>query len=251
VIDALGRPQTLLLLGGTSEIGGAIARRLAEDGLAHAILASRRPAVEAADALRRGGVAQVTLLELDLSRPDAAGELRRAVASLGVDIDVIVDAIGVLGADVAVGGGPGLAHEVATSGFSGHVPVLLELADLMRIQGHGTVVVLSSFAAVRPRASLLAYSPAKAGLDAFATALGDALDGSGPRVMIVRPGFVRTRMTDGLPAPPFTVAAEAVAAAVAAGLRRRRATVWVPGWLAIAAPVTRAIPRSIWRRLPV
>jgi decaprenylphospho-beta-D-erythro-pentofuranosid-2-ulose 2-reductase len=251
VIDAVGRVQTLLLLGGTSEIGAAIAARMAADGLEHAILAARRPALTTEATLRAAGVDRVTLLELDLSRPGAAAEICAAAESLADDIDVVVDAIGMLGAAVALDSEPELAHEVARTGFSGHVPVLLGLAELMRRQGHGTLVVLSSFAAIRPRASLLAYSPAKAGLDAFATALGDALSGSGARVMIVRPGFVRTRMTEGLQAPPFTVDPETVAAAVAAGLRRGRATVWVPGWLAVAAPVARAVPRSVWRRLPI
>ena len=73
----------------------------------------------------------------------------------------------------------------------------------MRARGRGTIVVLSSVAAVRPRKANFVYGSAKAGLDAFARGLADSLHGTGVRVLLVRPGFVLGRMTAGMPAAPL------------------------------------------------
>ncbi len=96
------------------------------------------------------------------------------------------------------------------------------VAEQLRRQGHGTLVVLSSVAGVRTRASNFVYGSTKAGQDGFATGLGHSLAGTGARVMTVRPGFVRSSMTAGMDEAPFSVDPADVAAAVAAGLRRKR-----------------------------
>src|SRR5690606_23420537 len=116
--------------------------------------------------------------------------------------------------------------------------------------GHGTYVVLSSIAGVRVRRSNYVYGATKAGLDGFSRGLGDAVVGTGVRVMTVRPGFVRTRMTAGRPSVPLTVDAEVVATAVADGLRLGRETVWVPSIFGPMFTVFGLLPRAIWRRLP-
>ena len=110
--------------------------------------------------------------------------------------------------------------------------------------------MLSSVAAERPRRANYVYGSTKAGLDAFATGLGDDLHGSGVRVMVVRPGFVAGRMTAGMKAAPFATTPAAVADAVAANLTAPTGTVWVPGVLRYAMSVLRHLPRAIFRRLP-
>ena len=112
--------------------------------------------------------------------------------------------------------------------FVGLVSVLIPIAERMRRQGHGTIVVLSSVAAERPRRANFVYGASKAGLDAFAQGLGDALVGAGVHVLVVRPGFVRTKMTAGRAAAPFAVTPDAVADAIAGGLRSGAHTIWVP-----------------------
>ncbi len=111
-------------------------------------------------------------------------------------------------------------------------------------------MVLSSVAAIRPRKANFVYGAAKAGLDAFARGLADALHGSGVRVLLVRPGFVTGRMTAGMTPAPLATTPSAVGTAVAAGLARGRGTIWVPPPLAVLAAVLRALPRPVWRRLP-
>jgi decaprenylphospho-beta-D-erythro-pentofuranosid-2-ulose 2-reductase len=133
--------------------------------------------------------------------------------------------------------------------FTGHVSSLLAVAGRMRAQGRGTIVVLSSVAAVRPRKANPVYGSAKAGLDAFARGLADRLHGTGVRVLLVRPGFVTGRMTAGMPPAPLATTPEAVGKATAAALRRGQATVWVPAALAGLAFALKFVPRPIWRRI--
>ncbi|MBK3587554.1 SDR family NAD(P)-dependent oxidoreductase, partial [Streptomyces sp. MBT57] len=118
-------------------------------------------------------------------------------------------------------------------------------------QGHGSLVVLSSVAGERARRADFIYGSSKAGLDAFAQGLGDALQGTGVQVMVVRPGAVRTRGAAGQPEQPLTTTPEEVAGAIVTGLRRRSETVWVPGSLRVVMSALRHVPRPLYRRLPV
>ncbi|MEJ7585081.1 MAG: SDR family NAD(P)-dependent oxidoreductase [Acidimicrobiales bacterium] len=138
---------------------------------------------------------------------------------------------------------------MATTNFVGAVSAGLTVAAQFRAQGHGTLVVLSSVAAVRVRADNLVYGATKAGLDGFAQGLGDRLSGTGARVVVVRPGFVHSKMTSGLTPAPMATTPEAVAEAVVDGLRRGSSVVWVPAKLRLVFGVLRFAPRPIWRRL--
>ena len=103
----------------------------------------------------------------------------------------------------------------------------------------------------RARKSNFVYGSSKAGLDAFAQGLGDRLHGSGVHVMVVRPGFVRTKMTAGLDDVPLSTGPDAVAEAIADGLRRNAHTVWVPTPLRFVMSALRHLPRPLFRRLNV
>lgn len=256
--NALGKVDSVLLLGGRSEIGLAITKRLVRDGARRVVLAAREAdsadgagdGVETTTAVKSAGAESVGFVAFDAARPDTHEEfVRKAFEELGGDADVVVDAFGVLGSQEAYESDPLAAAESVTPNFTGHVSVGLHVARQLREQGHGTLVVLSSVAGVRVRKSNFVYGSTKAGLDGFAQGLGDAMRGSGARVMVVRPGFVRTKMTTGMDGP-LPVTAEAVADAVANGLRLRRETVWVPAKLQAVFGVMRMVPRPIWRRLP-
>lgn len=139
-------------------------------------------------------------------------------------------------------------------------------AGALQAQGHGSLVVLSSVAGERARRADFIYGSSKAGLDAFAQGLGDALHGTGVHVMVVRPGLVRPATAppgsgaaaSGAPLAmiPFTrtplvTTPDAVADAIVTGLRRRSETVWVPGALRAVMSALRHVPRPLFRRLPV
>jgi decaprenylphospho-beta-D-erythro-pentofuranosid-2-ulose 2-reductase len=160
-------------------------------------------------------------------------------------------AVGVLGAQQGLDADPAEAAEVMRVNFLGSGSLLLHCLRRLRDQRTGTAVVLSSVAAERPRAANAIYGAAKAGLDALAQGLADATAGSGVRVLVVRPGFVRTRMTAGLPPAPFATDPEAVADATVRALGGRAHTIWVPSRLRWIFAVLRHLPRPLYRRLPL
>ena len=135
--------------------------------------------------------------------------------------------------------------------FLGSGSLMLAALERLRAQRSGDLVVLSSAAVERPRASNAVYGAAKRGLDDLAQGLADSLAGTGVRVLVVRPGFVYTRMTAGLDPAPMATTPDAVAEAVAAGLAGGAHTIWVPGRLHWVFTVLRHLPRSLYRRLPM
>jgi decaprenylphospho-beta-D-erythro-pentofuranosid-2-ulose 2-reductase len=251
VKDALGDVQSVLVLGGTSEIGVAIASALAPRRRANVVLAGRDPAAldEAAARLRQVGAGVVSTLPFDAEDTDSHEVLVEKAAGLAGDLDVVIVAFGTLGDQTTDEGGGDGAVRVARTNYVGAVSVGLAAARRLREQGHGTLVVLSSVAGERVRGSNFIYGSSKAGLDGFAQGLGDALAGSGASVLIVRPGFVRTRMTAGMKTAPMSVTADSVAAAVERALRQGRQIVWVPPALRWVMMVVRHLPRPVFRRL--
>lgn len=244
--------RRVLLLGGNSEIGLAIVRRLAMDGPVQPVLVGRDlTRLEAALAeLEAGGCSGGALEVLDARDLDAHGDaVKRAFAGGAVDVAVL--ALGVLGAQAGLDADIAEALEVMEVNFVGAGSLLLETLRALREQGRGTLVVLSSVAAERPRAANAIYGAAKGGLDALAQGLADATAATGVRVLVVRPGFVTTRMTAGLPPAPMATTPEAVADAVARGLAGRAHTIWVPGRLRAVFAVLRHLPRWLYRRLPL
>ncbi|MCX5050570.1 MULTISPECIES: decaprenylphospho-beta-D-erythro-pentofuranosid-2-ulose 2-reductase [unclassified Streptomyces] len=247
--DALGLPQSLLVLGGTSEIALATARRLIARRTRTVWLAGRPSAAleQAAEQLRGHG-ADVHTVAFDALDPDAHETALGKVFTEG-DVDMVLLAFGILGDQARDEREPAAAVRVAQTNYTGAVSAALVSARALQTQGHGSLVVLSSVAGERARRSDFIYGSSKAGLDAFAQGLGDALHGTGAHVMVVRPGFVRSKMTAGLPRAPFATTPEAVATAVELGLRRRSETVWVPGVLRVVMAALRHLPRDVFRRL--
>jgi decaprenylphospho-beta-D-erythro-pentofuranosid-2-ulose 2-reductase len=243
----------VLLLGGTSEIGLAIVRRLAaEEPVRVTLLGRERTRLEQALGTLDGGRG----IEGDLDVLDAedlathSEVLDRAFSQAG-GFDLVLLAVGVLGAQAGLDADPEQAARVMRVNFVGAGSLLMECLRRMRERGTGTLVVLSSVAGERVRASNAVYGAAKAGLDALAQGLADSTAGTGVRVLVVRPGFVRTRMTAGLPSAPMAVSAEEVAEATVAALSGTAHTIWVPGRLRLVFGVLRHLPRAIWRRLPL
>jgi decaprenylphospho-beta-D-erythro-pentofuranosid-2-ulose 2-reductase len=243
--------QSALILGGTSDIGLATARRLVRDRTRRVVLAARdvARAERAAEELRRLGAETVEAIRFDALDLDSHEALVDAAFDRDGDVDLALVAWGVLGDQERIARDRAAAVEEAQVNYTAVVSVSVPLVERMRRQGHGTIVYLSSVAAERARASNFVYGSSKAAMDAFAQGLGDSLAGSGVRVLVVRPGFVRTKMTEGLDAAPLATDAEAVAEAVAAGLRRGSHTVWAPGPLRFVMSALRHLPRPVFRRL--
>jgi decaprenylphospho-beta-D-erythro-pentofuranosid-2-ulose 2-reductase len=252
VRDAFGRVQSLLLLGGASDLGAATAARMVRDGCKVVVLAGRRPDAMApvADRLRAAGAERVEVVAWDALDVDGHGAaVAAAFDAAGTDVDAVVLAAGILGDQEAIDADPGAAAALITANYGGPASTLLHVAARLRAQGHGTIVVFSSVAGERVRKANFTYGSSKAGLDAFAQGLGDSLFGSGVRVLVVRPGWVATRMTEGMDPAPFATTPEAVADAVADGLAKGRDVVWAPPVLRAVFSAFRHLPRPLWRRV--
>jgi len=242
--------ETIVILGGRSEIGIAVARRLAEG--ATVVLAARRSADLAAEvqAVRDAGAAAVDTVEFDADDVAAQRGVLDDVARRHGSLDVVVVAFGILGDQARAERDAEHARAIVHTDYVAHVTVLTHLAEILRAQGSGALVVFSSVAGARVRRANYVYGSAKAGLDGFASGLADALHGSGVRLLLVRPGFVIGRMTEGMAPAPFSSTPDAVADATVAALRAGRAEVWVPWALRPIFALARHAPRALWRRMP-
>jgi decaprenylphospho-beta-D-erythro-pentofuranosid-2-ulose 2-reductase len=250
MIDALGRPQSLLLLGGTSDIALAVARAYA--AARPVVTLAARPGVRREAAAADLRAAGLEVHEVDFEALDTAshpGVIESVAAER--DIDVALVAFGVLGDEEEAWTDHAAAVHLATVNYTAAVSVGVALAAVVKRQGHGSIVALSSVAGERVRRSNFVYGSSKAGMDGFYLGLGEALRDHGGHVLVVRPGFVRTKMTEGRDPAPLSVTAEQVADAVVRGVTGRSELVWVPTLMRGVMSGLRHVPRPVFRRLPL
>jgi decaprenylphospho-beta-D-erythro-pentofuranosid-2-ulose 2-reductase len=248
-----GSLSRVLLLGGTSEIGLAIVSAIGVGpghgpGLGTEVILAGRDPQRLETAAKSLDLPDVTVKRYDAMDTASHQAFADEVCAGGVP-DLVIAAAGVLFPQEDAERDVNLAAAMIETNFTGHVTTLLALGKYMRDRGSGTIVVLSSVAAVRPRKFNAVYGAAKAGLDAFARGLADELHGTGVQVLLVRPGFVTGRMTAGMKSAPMATTPAAVGAAVAAGLRGNKSSVWVPAPLAGLATAMRLVPRPVWRKI--
>jgi decaprenylphospho-beta-D-erythro-pentofuranosid-2-ulose 2-reductase len=252
MIDATSRPQRLLLLGGTSQIAVAIADAYLDDVPDLEVVLAARPSARleeiAANLTRRGAVVEI----LDFDAEDDEGHARVVHDASGErDVDVAVVAYGVLGDPERAWTDADETLRLVLTNYARPALTGVALAEMVKRQGHGVVVALSSVAGERPRRSNFVYGSTKAGFDAFYTGLGEALRPWGGRVLVVRPGFVHSRMTEGLDPAPLAVTPRQVAQAVVAAVAAGREQVWVPRAMRPVMSALRHVPRPLFRRLPL
>ena len=253
VFDATGNPQTILLLGGTSEIGLAICERYLRNAPARVVLACMPgdPLRDTAKAqLTQAGAKSVEIIDFDAvdtgSHPAVIDE-----AFAGGDVDVAIVAFGLLGDAEELWQNQRKAVQIAEINYTAAVSVGVLLGERMRAQGFGRIIAMSSAAGERVRRSNFVYGSTKAGLDGFYLGLGEALREYGVRVLVIRPGQVRTRMSAHVKEAPLTVDKEYVAELAVTASGKGKELVWAPGTFRYVMMVLRHIPRPIFRRLPI
>jgi decaprenylphospho-beta-D-erythro-pentofuranosid-2-ulose 2-reductase len=250
--NAFGQPQNVVVLGGTSEIARAIVRRLIAERVRTVVLAGRddaalRTAAEEATAL---GATKVSTVLFDATDPtNAAATVSECVAAVGAPVDLVIMAVGLLADQSRDETDPLAAARVATVNFTWPVAALTAARNVVVAQGAGRILVISSVAAIRVRRNAYLYGSAKAGLDRLAEAMAESLVGSGATLQILRPGFVRTKMTAGLDEQPFAVSAEDVAEATMRGLRSGSRIITAPKVLRPLFGVLRTLPGPLWRKV--
>ena len=240
----------VVIFGGRSEIGVELATRLAPGSTV--VLAARGAdrLGEQVAAVRAAGAAAASTTEFDAddlaSHRPLVDKLVREYGAIGT----AVLAFGILGDQRRAEADPAHAVAIVHTDYVAQIGLLTLLAASMRDAGRGALVVFSSVAGVRVRRANYVYGSAKAGLDGFAGGLSDALHGSGVRLLIVRPGFVIGRMTEGMDPAPLSSTPAQVAEATARALSKGRRTVWIPWALRPLFFGLRLLPQAVWRRMP-
>lgn len=251
MMDALGTPQSVLLLGGTSDIALAIVRRYAASRPPRVVVAAR-PGERRTAAAAELGELGCAVEKVDLEARDSASHAATVEqAFAGGDIDVVVVAFGILGDAEQAWTDPDAALEMAEVNYVAPVHLGVLVSAALRRQGHGTIVALSSVAGERVRRSNFVYGSTKAGMDGFYLGLGEALREDNVRVLVVRPGFVKSKMTAGAEEAPLAVTPEQVAEAVVTGVQEKRELIWVPPLFRAVMSGLRHVPRPLFRKLPI
>jgi decaprenylphospho-beta-D-erythro-pentofuranosid-2-ulose 2-reductase len=250
--DALGGIQTALVLGGTSELALATLAALDLRPGAKVVLAGRDEQAMAQLTIPTsgGGKAEVSTLAWDALHASTGPQVISAAADRLGDIDLVLVAAGILGEQARAETDVEHAVDILCTNLVGVAAAVLPAAERLRTQGHGTIIVFSSVAGLRGRRANYVYGASKAGLDALAEGVQSSLAGSGARLLVVRPGFVRTKMTEGMESAPFATTPEVVGAAVADAVRKGREAVHVPRLLGPVFAGFRLLPRPVFRRLP-
>ena len=253
MINAVGVPQSILVLGGTSEIGLAITAAFLEKGPAKVILASLPgdPGREAAEAqMRAAGASDVRSIDFDAIDFDSHPKVVEEAVAEG-DVDVCIVAFGLLGDAEELWQDQRKAVQIAQVNYTGGVSMGVLVGAKFKEQGHGQFITMSSAAGERVRRSNFVYGSTKAGLDGFFLILGEALEEYGVKSLVIRPGMVRTRMSAGVKEAPLTVNKEDVAELAVKSVESGKSLVWAPPAFRWVMTILRHIPRPIFRKLPI
>ncbi|HVR61761.1 MAG TPA: SDR family NAD(P)-dependent oxidoreductase [Polyangia bacterium] len=254
-----------VLLGATKGIGRALARGLVARGDRVFLLGRDRDEVQrsagdlevragttaagTATAGRSAGAGVAGTAICDLEHPDGfACALDEADAALG-GFDTVVVTAGLFAKQDRLENDRALARRLLTVDFANTVVFCEEARARLLARGGGTLCVFSSVAGERGRKPVVLYGAAKAGLSRYLEALDHKFRAAGLRTVCIKPGFVRTGMTDGLPVPPFAATADAVAARAIRAIDRGKPVAYAPPIWALVMLVIRWLPRFVMRRI--
>lgn len=248
--NAFGQPQSVVVFGGTSDIARALTKRLCGARARTIVLAGRDDARLSAAAEEARGYGATTAGTVVFDAEDLADVPRcvaEAFAMAGDAVDLVVVAVGQLGDQAHDEDDPVRAASMAVVNFAWPSAALAEVRRRLVAQGHGRVLVLSSIASVRVRRNAYLYGAAKAGLDRVCLGMAESLAGTGVSLQIVRPAFVRSKMTSGRTEPPFSTGVDEVAETIVRGLATSEPVIWSPPLLRYVALVLRVLPAPLWR----
>jgi decaprenylphospho-beta-D-erythro-pentofuranosid-2-ulose 2-reductase len=252
VNNNFGQPQTVVVLGGSSDIARAITRRLCAARAHTVVLAGRSETLleEAANEARRYGATRTGTILFDAE--DVANAQRtvdECFDQVAGDVNLVIVAVGVRGEQHADEGDATRSARMAVVNYAWPVAALARVRQRLVAQGSGRILVMSSAAAIRVRRGTYLYDSAKAGLDRLCVGLAGSLEGTGVRVQILRPGFVRSKMTAGVQERPLSTGVDEVAENTMRGLASDDLVIWSPPILRYAFAIALVLPPTLWRTL--
>ncbi|MCY1429516.1 putative oxidoreductase [compost metagenome] len=243
--------KKILIIGATSAIAVACARIWAgQQARIFLVARNAEKTSQIADDLRARGALEVRSLVLDLNEVPSHEKMLEEVFSVLGKIDTCLIAHGTLPSqadcqqdvDIAI-------REFSSNGIS-VISLLTRLANRLERQGEGCIAVISSVAGDRGRPSNYLYGTAKAAVSTFCEGLRARLFKSGVHVLTIKPGFVDTPMTQGLPLPRKLVASpEKVARDITSAIAKRKDTIYTPYFWSIIMLLIRSIPSLLFKRI--
>ena len=228
LLNSFKSPQRIALIGGTSEIGNAVIAALPQSAITEVMRISRASS--------------------DFDAMSKVDRIETIKALFVRDLDLAVIAIGLLGNDDQLSKDENLLNMIEVN-YVATAHLLSLLAAGMKNQGHGQILIISSFAQERPRVDNFGYGSTKAAIDFYARGLSDSLINSGVQVKILRPGFVSTKMTEGLKPAPFSIVPEKAGLIGARLLQSNEKIAYAPNILKIVAWVFRHLPERIFLKI--
>jgi len=230
MLNGFKNPGRVALIGSRSDIGLSIVEHLPQDPSREVILIGRSGDYE-----------------LDVTDKAAREKVIAQLFDAG-DVDLVVIAVGLLGKDPEFSPSENLLAAIDVNYLSSaHLMELI--SERMKQQAHGTILIISSFAQVRPRDDNFRYGSTKAGIDFYARGLASSLQGSGVSVKILRPGFVKSKMTEGMEVAPLSITAEECGKYGVAALSSKKVVTWAPSKLKYAAVIFRALPSALFKKI--
>ena len=246
----------IAMLGATKGIGRALARRLAERGDTLYLLGRSAADLEAAArdlALRAPAGAAAAPPPghslCDLEHPEGFGPALAAAESKLGGLDAVIITGGLFGTQDQLEADAELRRRVLDVDFARTVELCEVARERLLARGGGRLMVLSSVAGDRGRKPVVLYGAAKAGLSAYLEGLDHRFSDAGLRVITVKPGFIRTAMTSGLPEPPFAADPDEIAPALVRALDRGTPVVYAPAIWRLVMLAVRLLPRAVMRRV--
>jgi decaprenylphospho-beta-D-erythro-pentofuranosid-2-ulose 2-reductase len=230
MLNGFKNPGRVVLIGAQSEIGLAILAQLPENRGREVVLVGR------------GGD-----FELDVTDKSARIQVINEVFDAG-DVDCVIVAVGLLGNDPLQSRAENLLAAMDVNYLS-TVHSLELIVERMKLQAHGRILVISSFAQVRPRDDNFGYGSTKAGLDFYARGLASTLESSGVSLRILRPGFVKSKMTQGMHTPPFAITSHECGKYGAQALVSDDLITWAPSILKYVSVAFKALPAPVFRKI--
>jgi decaprenylphospho-beta-D-erythro-pentofuranosid-2-ulose 2-reductase len=241
------RPS-FLILGAGSDIGRALSKVAAAAGCSLALAARNSSQLGGlAEELRKQHAADVTLSDFDVLDTDGHAAF---LNELPVLPDIVLCLVGLLGDQASAQHNFPEAELILRSNLIGPLSILSEIADRMEKRGHGAIVGVTSVAGDRGRADNYFYAAAKAGFTTFLSGLRQRLGRTPIRVVTVKPGMVRTKMTAGRDALLMSTP-DRIASALFVACSKARGVVYLPWYWRPVMTIVRNIPESLFRRMSI
>ena len=241
----------VVLLGATKGIGRALARLLAARGEQLFLLGRDAEDLErsARDLEVRGAKGQVVSARCDLNEPASFEPALQAAEAALSGFDTVVVTGARFATQDALEADALLLQKMLDANFTGTLLFCEAARKRLLAKGGGTLCVFSSVAGERGRKPVVLYGAAKAGLSAYLEGLDHKYRAAGLRTICVKPGFVKTSMTEGLKPPPFAGEPEQVARIALGAIERGTPVVYAPGMWALVMLVIRSLPRFVMRKV--